>query len=201
MSFASFLCLYNASIPSPTWPFSTNHVKSHWPQLADKSHLSCWYLLAVLMFSCLPSREKIMLIEPHLCCLLECMGGFLLLLLLLLAVSLPVHCELCIFFPLTICCAELRVQTCMHVCTAFFSFAGVSGSISVWGVGKFFRFCQSFTSNFPFSFPSSSSPFPSLSDLLFALKRNLHIYPISFFFFSSKLVFSFMTGQMTHPCP
>ena len=43
-----------------------------------------------------------------------------------------------------------------------------------WGVCDFFRFCQSFTSNFPFSFPS---PF----DLSFALKkkRTLRIYPIN----------------------
>ena len=53
---------------------------------------------------------------------------------------------------------------------------------SGWGVCDFFRFCQRFTSNFPFpfSFPSSSFPFPSPYDISFSLeKRVLRIYPIN----------------------
>ena len=51
------------------------------------------------------------------------------------------------------------------------AFAGVPGSIPAWGVCDFFRFCQSFTSNFPFPFPFSF-PFPSPFDLSFALKNS-----------------------------
>ena len=51
------------------------------------------------------------------------------------------------------------------------------GSIPGWGVCDFFRFCQSFTSNFPFplslplSFPSSSFPFLFLSLRPFIKKK------------------------------
>ena len=51
------------------------------------------------------------------------------------------------------------------------AFAGIPGSIPDWGVCDFSRFCQSFTSNFPFplsfplSFPSSSFPFLFLSGI------------------------------------
>ena len=68
-------------------------------------------------------------------------------------------------------------------CTSLF--AGVPGSIPGWGVGEFFRFCQSFTSNsLPFllsfsSFPTSSFPFPSPFDLSFALKREAQ-WPIGY---------------------
>ena len=42
---------------------------------------------------------------------------------------------------------------------------------------RFFRFCQSFTSNFPFSFPSPSLPFPSPFDLSPALKMHFAFTP------------------------
>ena len=44
-----------------------------------------------------------------------------------------------------------------------------------WGVCDFFRFGQSFTSNFPFvsPFPSYTFPFPSPSEISFALKKRI----------------------------
>ena len=68
--------------------------------------------------------------------------------------------------------------------------AGAPGSIPSWGVCNydFFRFCQSFTSNFPFpfSFPSSSFPFLFLS-LSFSLRP---------FVCAKKRIFAFIPCTM-----
>ena len=68
------------------------------------------------------------------------------------------------------------------------AFAGVPGSIFSWGVSDFFCFCQRFTSNFPFSFPSSSFPFPSPFNLSFVLKasqRYTNDFSLLFFLISN----------------
>ena len=65
------------------------------------------------------------------------------------------------------------------------AFTGVPGSIPSWGACDFFRFCQSFTSNFPFPF---SFPFLflslsfSLRPFVCAKKTHLRLYPINYSF-------------------